>query len=94
MAMKEIIAPQTAAATNKISLGIGLFTISAGKLVSAEVVTFQLDEKDVSSLGDLYQDGAIRQLTATHNAMTIQGPIDLQVSKGITAAAVGVYFKG
>lgn len=94
MAMKEIIAPATIAATATIQLGNGIFTVAAGKLASAEVVTFQLDEEDVSSLGDLYQDGAIRQLTATHNAMTVQGPIDLQVSKGVTAAAVGVYLKG
>ena len=92
--MKELIAAQTATATEIVKLGQGLFTISAGKLVSAEVVTFQLDEDDVGTLGDLYQDGSIRQLTATHNVMTVQGPIDLQVSKGITAAAVGVYLKG
>lgn len=92
--MKALISAQTAAATAKLQLGLGRYTISAGKLVSAEIVTFQLDEDDVSSLGDLYQDGSIRQLTATHNSMIIEGPIDLQVSKGITAAAVGVYLKG
>jgi len=91
--MKALITAQTAAATQKIALGPGKHTVSAGKLVSAEVVTFQLDEDGVGSLGDLYQDTAIRQLTATHNAMTIEGPIDLQVSKGVTASAVGVYSK-
>ena len=94
MAMKLIIDAQTAADTVKISLASGSYTISAGKLATTEVVTFQLDEDGVSSLGDLYQDGVIRQLTATHNAMTIEGPIDLQVSKSATAAAVGVHSKG
>jgi hypothetical protein len=92
--MKPIIDAQTAADTVTIKLDKGIYTISAGKLAGAEVVTFQLEEEGVSSLGDLYQDDAIRQLTATHNAMTIQGPIDLQVSKSATAAAVGVYMKG
>jgi len=93
--MKKLITPQTAAATQLIAIGANRrVTISAGKLVSAEVVTFQLDEDDVSSIGDLYQDGSIRQLTATHNSMTIEGPIDLRVSKSVTAAAVGVYLKG
>lgn len=91
--MDVLIPAQTAAATETIQLGQGKFTISAGKLVSAEVVTFQLDEEGVSSLGDLYQDGVIRQLTATHNAMMIEGPIDLQVSKGVTASAVSVHLK-
>ena len=92
--MKPIIEPATAETAKTIKLGQGLFTISAGKLASAETVTFQLDEDDVVTLGDLYQDGSIRQLTATHNVMTIQGPIDLQVTKSVTAAAVGVYLKG
>ena len=92
--MKLIIPAQTAAAAEKLSLTSGSYTISAGKLATTEVVTFQLDEDGVSSLGDLYQDGVIRQLTATHNAMTIEGPIDLQVSKSATAAAVGVHLKG
>ncbi len=92
--MKTIITAQTAAATAKIQLDAGIYTISAGKLATTEVVTFQLDEENVSALGNLQQDGAIRQLTATHNAMTIQGPIDLQVSKSTTAAAVSVHFKG
>ena len=93
--MKPLIAPQTGAKTAKISIDAGMrLTVSAGKLAGAEVVTFQLDEDDVSSIGDLYQDGEIRQLTATHNAITIPGPIDLQVSKSTTAAAVGVYTKG
>ena len=69
-------------------------TVSAGKLAGAETVTFQLDEENVSSLGDLYQDGEIQQLTATHNAVTIPGPIDIQVTKSATAAAVGVFGKG
>ena len=93
--MKELIPPQTAAAVTTIAIGANRrMTISAGKLANSEIVTFQLDEDDVSSIGDLYQDGLIRQLTATHNAMTIEGPIDLQVSKSATAAAVGVYLKG
>lgn len=92
--MKTLIPPGIPAASEKIELGEGRFTISAGKLAAAEVVTFQLDEENVATPGDLYQDGVIRQLTATHNAMTIEGPIDLQVSKGVTTAAVGVYLKG
>lgn len=93
--MKAIIDPQTAAASTKISIGANRsITISSGKLATTEVVTFQLDEDGVSSIGDLYQDGVIRQLTATHNSMVIQGPIDLQISKSVTAAAVGVYVKG
>ena len=93
--MKVLIEPQTGAATHKISVGANrTITISSGKLVSAEVVTFQLDEDGVSSLGDLYQDGSIRQLDATNNAVSVTGPIDLQVSKSATAAAVGVYIQG
>ena len=93
--MKKLISAQTSAATHKIAIGANRrVTISAGKLANAEAVTFQLDEEDVSSIGDLYQDGSIRQLTATHNSMTIEGPIDLQVSKSVTALAVGVYLKG
>ena len=93
--MKPIIAPTTDAATIDISIDAGIrLTVSAGKLAGAEVVTFQLKEDDVSPFGDLYQDGEIRQLTATHNAVTIPGPIDLQVSKSATAAAVGVFTKG
>jgi hypothetical protein len=92
--MKPIIDATTDADTVTIKLDKGIYTISAGKLATTEVVTFQLEEEGVSVLGDLYQDDAIRQLTATHNAMTIQGPIDLQVSKSATAAAVGVYMKG
>ena len=95
MSMKELIAPTTAAATHTISIDGGMrLTVSAGKLAGAEVVTFQLDEADVVTLGDLYQDGEIRQLTATHNAITIPGPIDIQISKSTTTAAVGVYAKG
>jgi len=93
--MKPIIAPVTGAATAKISIDAGIrLTVSAGKLTGAETVTFQLDEEGVSTLGDLYQDGSIRELTATHNAITIPGPIDLEVTKSVTAAAVGVYAKG
>jgi len=93
--MKELIAPTTAIVSRKISIdGHMRLTVSAGKLAGAENVTFQLDEDGVSSLGDLYQDGNIQQLTATHNAFTIPGPIDLIVTKSATAAAVGVYTKG
>lgn len=93
--MKSIIAPTTSAATTKISINAGMrLTVSAGKLTGAETVTFQLDEDGVATLGDLYQDGNLRQLTATHNAITIPGPIDLEVTKSVTAAAVGVYAKG
>ncbi len=95
MTMKTIIPPQTDAATFTLKVPAAqIYTVSSGKLVSAEVVTFQLDEEGVGSPGDLYQDGDIRQLTATHNAMLIQGPIDVIVSKSVTAAAVGVYVKG
>lgn len=92
--MKAIIQAQTIAATQIMQLGIGKHTISSGKLISAEVVTFQLIEDGVVTPGDLYKDGVIQQLTATNNALTIEGPIDIQVSKGVTAAAVGVYAKG
>jgi len=93
--MKEIIPAQTAAAAVVLNIGPNRrYTVSSGKLVAAEVVTFQLVEDGVVTPGDLYQDGVIRQLTATHNSMTIEGPIDIQVSKSVTAAAVGVYGKG
>lgn len=93
--MKILIEPQTIAATQMISIGASRqVTISAGKLAGAEIVTFQLDEDGVAVIGDLYQDGQIRQLDATNNATIVEGPIDLQVSKGATALAVGVYLKG
>lgn len=93
--MRVIIPPQTAAATVKLSIDAGVrMTISAGKLSAAEKVTFQLDEDGVVTPGDLYQDDVQRELTATHNATMVQGPIDIQVSKSVTAAAVGVYGKG
>jgi len=93
--MNVLIAPQTGAATIKISVPENRkVMVSSGKLVSAEVVTFQLDESEVATLGDLYQGGSIRQLTATDNCRLIEGPIDLQVSKGATAASTGVYVKG
>lgn len=93
--MKVLIDPQTGAAVQVIEIGSNRrMTVSSGKLVSAETVTFQLIEDGVVTPGDLYQDGSIRQLTATNNAVTIEGPIDLQVSKSTTAAATGVYIKG
>jgi len=93
--MKVIIDPTTASdnVTLKIDSGVTM-TVSAGKLAGAETVTFQLIEDGVSSYGDLYQDDEIQQLTATHNAIVIPGPIDIQVTKSATAAAVGVYAKG
>lgn len=95
MSMKAIIEPTTSEITRFISIGQNIIlTVSAGKLAGAETVTFQLDEEGVSTIGDLYQDGELRQLTATHNAIRIPGPIDLQVKKSATAAAVGVYSKG
>jgi len=93
--MKALISAATGAATKKLSIDEGMrVTVSAGKLAGAETVTFQLDEDGVSTFGDLYQDGNIRELTATHNAITIPGPIDLEVTKSVTTAAVGVYVKG
>jgi len=93
--MKVLIEPQTAESVQLISIGASRkMTISSGKLAGAEVVTFQLDEDGVSPLGDLYQDGSIRQLTATNNAVIVDGPIDLRVTKGVTALEVGVYLKG
>jgi len=93
--MKVIIDPDTASGIVKLEIDSGVrMTVSAGKLQGAETVTFQLIEDDVSPFGDLYQDDAIQQLTATHNAITIPGPIDIQVTKSTTAAAVGVYAKG
>jgi hypothetical protein len=93
--MKPIIEPVTASAVQLLEIGTNIsLTISSGKLVSAETVTFQLVEEGVVTPGDLYQGGNIRQLTAINNALTIVGPIDLQVTKSVTAAAVGVYSKG
>lgn len=93
--MNPIIDPVTGAVTVKLSVkGNRKMMVTAGKLTAAETVTFQLDEEGVSPLGDLYQDGVIRQLTATHNATVINGPIDLEVTKSVTAAAVGVFIKG
>ncbi len=93
--MKVLITPTTSVAIHKISIDAGIrMTVSAGKLTAAETVTFQLDEEGVVTFGNLYQDGEIRQLTATHNAITIPGPIDIQITKSTTAAAVGVYGKG
>lgn len=93
--MKPIVVPTTSAVTVKISISQGIIlTVSAGKLTGAEVVTFQLSEEGVATFGDLYQDGEIRQLTAVNNAIRIPGPIDLEVTKSVTSAAVGVYTKG
>lgn len=93
--MKVLIPPGTAEATMELHLDAGVkMAVSSGKLAGAETVTFQLLEDDVVTPGDLYQDDVIRQLTATHNATIITGPIDLQVKKSITTLAVGVYGKG
>lgn len=93
--MKVIIPPGTASATVELSIDAGVqMTVSAGKLTAAETVTFQLIEDGVVSPGDLYQDDEIRQLTATHNATRVLGPIDIQVTKSATALDVGVYAKG
>jgi hypothetical protein len=89
--MKAIISPTTASESVDIEIKEVQATISAGKLATSETVTFALIEDGVSSPGSLYQDGALRTLTATHNAMTIQGPIALRVTKSSTASAVGVY---
>lgn len=89
--MKVLIAAQTIAATVVIEISANQsLTVSASKLVAAEVVTFQAVE-DGTAGSDLYQEGVIRQLTATHNAITIPGPIKIQISKGVTAGSVGVY---
>ena len=95
MAMKAIIEPTTSEVTQSISIGQNIIlTVSSGNLTGAETVTFQLNEEGVGLLGNLYQDGGLRQLTATHNAMRIPGPIDLKVTKSVTSAPVGVYVKG
>ena len=92
--MRAIIEPTTA----EVAVTVGIVSesslmVSAGKLAGLETVTFQLAEDGVSSLGNLYQDGELRQLTATHNATAIPGPIDVQITKSATALAVGVYAK-
>lgn len=93
--MKVIINPATGSAAVTLSIDSGVtMTVSAGKLAGAETVTFQLIEDGVGSYGDLYQNAELQQLTATHNAITIPGPIDIQVTKSATTLAVGVYAKG
>jgi hypothetical protein len=93
--MKALIEPTTVVAEKRLSISAGMrVTVSAGKLQGAETVVFKLDEDDVATLGELYQNGDPKRLTATHNAVTIPGPIDVIVEKSTTAAAVGVYVVG
>lgn len=93
--MKALISAQTDAASVDCEVPANTrLTITAGKLAGAETVDFKLLEDGVASPGDLYQDGSQKQLTATHNATLIEGPIVLRISKTATASAVGVYARG
>lgn len=102
--MQTIIEPKTAAETSatvrvnavppdwKRSTNMPFeSTIFCPGLATDETVTIQLTNGAGTDTGNMYDNSAIAQLTATNNVYVIRAAIPIKVVKSETAAETGVY---
>lgn len=88
----ELLAPQTAAGVTPwqtIDTSNDMISFSAPGLAGAETAVLQYRANDGTAY-DAYEDDAVVAITATHRVVTVVAPGYWRISKGATAAAVGV----
>ena len=94
LAQRELISPQTAAATSAefVVNGRNPVTIFASNLAGSENVDIQFKTGDVQNPWvALAEDGSTVVLSTTNNAEVIAAPGTYRVLKDVTAGDCGVY---
>jgi len=90
---KELIAPATAADTQAgiTVLGENIpCTFIASGLAGAETINIQIETTPGNYI-NMFSEGSQLELTATNNVLTVFGPGEYQLVKGITAGAAGAF---
>jgi hypothetical protein len=87
---KTLIAAKTAAENQELTVTLdNPVTLSANGLGASESIPIHY-KHDASTYFACYRDGVAVALTPTNNPVTIYGPGEFRVAKGITAGAVSV----
>lgn len=95
--MKILIESQTGAATKTLTVGnaaphffphVPMTFHLSGTLTGVETITFQY--YDGTTWKDIVTSDGDAEFTATINTVTLYGPMELRISKGVTVVAAGV----